>query len=355
MAPVAGGGAAPPMLGIDLGGTKTEAVLLGDDGRVGWRERVPTPAGDYEATLAMLAALVQRGRTAAAAAVSIGIGTPGTVTPDGRMKNCNSQCLNGRLLPRDLEAAVGQPVAVANDANCLALSEATDGAGAGHGVVFAAILGTGVGAGIAVHGRVLTGPNGVAGEWGHNPLPWRDPAADPLWPCYCGHAGCVETLVSGPGLARDHHERGGHGTHHAHDAAGEAAAGGSERQRLTAEAIATAAARGDAACAATLERHASRMARALAGVINLLDPDVIVLGGGLSRMAHLYERVPALWQAWVVSGGVREPVRTRLARSVHGDSSGVRGAAWLGRELALRAAGAAAEGHGVTGTWARRA
>ncbi|MBI5719757.1 MAG: ROK family protein [Burkholderiales bacterium] len=319
------------MLGIDLGGTKTEAVLLGAEGggsggsaggeraagEVLWRERVATPAGDYAATLAMLAGLVQHARKAAGGAVSIGIGTPGTVTADGRMKNCNSQCLNGRTLRSDLEAAVGQPVAVANDANCLALSEATDGAGAGHGVVFAAILGTGVGAGIAVHGRVLTGPNGVAGEWGHNPLPWRDAALDPLWSCYCGHAGCIETLVSGPGLARDHRE---------HGAAG----------HLSGEQIAAAAACGDAACAATLERHASRLARSLAAVINLLDPDIVVLGGGLSRMAHLYERVPQLWHPWVVSGGVREPVRTRLAASVHGDASGVRGAAWLGRDLARR-------------------
>jgi len=314
------------MLGIDLGGTKTEAVLLGDDGAVAWRERVPTPAGDYEASLAMLVGLVQNARRAAGTALpSIGIGTPGTVTADGRMKNCNSQCLNGRTLQRDLEAALGQPVAVANDANCLALSEATDGAGAGHGVVFAAILGTGVGAGIAVHGRVLTGPNGVAGEWGHNPLPWRDPVTDPLWACYCGHAGCIETLVSGPGLARDHDER------HADHRAGPRAAGSG---RLSGEQIAAAAAQGDAACAATLERHATRLARSLASVINLLDPDIVVLGGGLSRLTHLYERVPQLWGEWVVSGGVREPVRTRLAPSAHGDASGVRGAAWLGRDLA---------------------
>lgn len=312
-----------PMLGIDLGGTKTEAVLLGDDGQVHWRERVPTPAGDYDATLAALIALVAHGRAAAGGEVSIGIGTPGTVTADGRMKNCNSQCLNGRALPRDLEAALGQPVAVANDANCLALSEATDGAGAGHGVVFAAILGTGVGAGIAVHGRVLTGPNGVAGEWGHNPLPWAEADHDPRWRCYCGQAGCIETLVSGPGLARDHH---GAGLHCSASASTPSAA-------PTAEQIAAAAARGDAACLATLERHASRLARALAGIINVLDPDIVVLGGGLSRMPHLYERVPALWSQWVVSGGVREPVRTRLAPSRHGDASGVRGAAWLGRQL----------------------
>lgn len=339
----------PVMLGIDLGGTKTEAVLLRDEaagtiggthrggdagaGNVLWRERVPTPAGDYDATLSMLVGLVQRGRAAAGGAVTIGIGTPGTVTADGRMKNCNSQCLNGRTLQRDLAAAVCQPVAVANDANCLALSEATDGAGAGHGVVFAAILGTGVGAGIAVHGRVLTGPNGVAGEWGHNPLPWRDAALDPLWSCYCGHTGCIETLVSGPGLARDHRE------HRQLQVAAALARhpAVAPAESLSGEQIVAAAARGDADCAATLERHASRLARSLAGVINLLDPDIVVLGGGLSRMAHLYERVPQLWGDWVVSGGVREPVRTLLAPSRHGDASGVRGAAWLGRDLARRA------------------
>ena len=299
------------MLGIDLGGTKIEAVLLGDDGAVRWRERVPTPAGDYAGTVAAVAGLASHARAQAGQAVTIGVGTPGTVAADGRMKNCNSTCLNGRPLRQDLEHALGQPVAVANDANCLALSEATDGAGAGAGVVFAAILGTGVGAGIAVHGRVLTGPNGVAGEWGHNPLPWSDPAEDPAWHCYCGQRGCVETLVSGPGLARDHALRHG-GT-------------------ASAEQIAAAAAQGDGAARATLERHGSRLARALAGVINLLDPDVIVLGGGLSRMAHLYDAVPRLWDRWVMAGGVREPVRTALRPSRHGDASGVRGAAWLGR------------------------
>ena len=306
------------MLGVDLGGTKIEAVWLADDGAVRWRERVPTPAGDYEATLRAVVDLVQRGRAAAGAPASIGIGTPGTVTADGRMKNCNSTCLNGRFLRGDLVAALGQPVAVANDANCLALSEATDGAGAGAEVVFAAILGTGVGAGIAVQGRVLTGPNGVAGEWGHNPLPWLDPASDPVWDCYCGQRGCVETLVSGPGLARDHAAR--HGG------------------ALSAEQIAARAASGDADARATLDRHASRLARALAGVINLLDPDVIVLGGGLSRMPHLIDQLPRLWPPWVFAGGVREPVRTRIVPSQHGDASGVRGAAWLGRALAPAAA-----------------
>ena len=305
------------MLGIDLGGTKTEAVLLADDGTVHWRQRIATPTADYSASLAAITGLVQRARAEAGPAVSIGIGTPGTLAADGRMKNCNSQCLNGQYLKRDLESELGEPVAVANDANCLALSEATDGAGAGHEVVFAAILGTGVGGGIAVHGRVLAGPNGVAGEWGHNPLPWADPNADPRWPCYCGQQACIETLVSGPGLARDHALRNG--------------------GNLTAAQVAAAAATGaDLDAAATLERHAHRLARALASVINLLDPDVVVLGGGVSLMPHLYERVPALWGEWVVSGGVREPVRTRLAQSRFGDSSGVRGAAWLGRDLERR-------------------
>ncbi|MCC7101419.1 MAG: ROK family protein, partial [Rubrivivax sp.] len=206
------------------------------------------------------------------------------------------------------------PLAIDNDANCLALSEATDGAGAGADVVFAAILGTGVGAGIAVHGRVLRGVNGIAGEWGHNPLPWAVGGEDPAPRCYCGQAGCIETLLSGPALARDHAAHGG--------------------GILTAALIGTAAAAGDALAQATLERHAVRLARALASVINLLDPDVIVLGGGLSRIAQLYERVPALWSRWIASGGQRDTVRTRLAPARHGDASGVRGAAWIGRTRA---------------------
>jgi fructokinase len=201
-------------------------------------------------------------------------------------------------------------VRYANDANCLALSEATDGAGAGARVVFAVILGTGTGAGIAVDGQVLTGPNGLAGEWGHNPLPWPDAAEDPVFDCYCGRRGCNEALLSGTGLARDHAWR--HG--------GE----------LRGEDIVERAARGDAACQATLARHARRLAQGLAAVINLLDPDVIVLGGGLSRMAHLYREVPAQWSEWVLSGGLVDPVRTRLLPAAHGDASGVRGAAWVG-------------------------
>lgn len=296
-----------PALGIDLGGTKTEALVMAPDGRELWRRRVPTPAGSYAGTLQAIGRLVDEARVLHGRC-SIGFGTPGALAEGGLMKNCNSTCLNGRPLKQDLQALLGQPVALANDANCLALSEATDGAGAGAAVIFAAIVGTGTGAGIAVHGRVLDGPNRLAGEWGHNPLPW--PAADEAMPaCYCGRQGCIETQVSGPALAADHALRHG-GT-------------------LTAAEIA--ARRDDPACQDTLRRHARRLARALASVINLLDPDVIVLGGGISRMAHLYDEVPALWGDWVFSGGLKDRVRTRLLPAVHGDSSGVRGAAWLGR------------------------
>jgi fructokinase len=305
----------PWALGIDLGGTKTEAVLLDGHDAVVWRRRVATPGGSYADTIQMIASLVAAARQAAPSQdFSIGMGTPGSLAAGGLMKNCNSTCLNGMPLQHDVQAAIGQSVALANDANCLALSEATDGAAAGAGVVFAAILGTGTGAGIAVHGRVLQGPNGLAGEWGHNPLPWGEPGEDPPWDCYCGQRGCVENLVSGPGIARDH------AAHH----------GGS----LDAATIATHALQGDNHCSATLQRHTRRLARALAGVINLLDPDVIVLGGGLSRMAHLYTEVPALWGRWVFAAGVPGPVHTRLLPALHGDASGVRGAAWLGRAAA---------------------
>ena len=308
-------------LGIDLGGTKTEAIVLDVQGAERWRQRVATPSAQgYDAVLAALCGLVADARQAlalpAGAPMSVGMGTPGSLTADGVLKNANTQCLNGRPLQRDLAARLGQPLRLANDANCLALSEATDGAGQGAPVVFAAILGTGCGAGIAVHGRVLIGPNGLAGEWGHNPLPWP-PADEPRLACYCGQLGCVETLVSGPAMAADHQRR--HGG------------------ALTALQIATAAAAGDAACAATLARWFERLARGLAAVINLLDPDVVVLGGGLSRIAGTYAAVPALWGRWVCSGGVREPVRTRLLPARHGDSSGVRGAAWLGRDRAISA------------------
>jgi fructokinase len=303
--------AAAHSIGIDLGGTKTEALVLDPQGVERWRLRVPTPAGDYDATLRMIAALIDSAKQALALEqVHIGLGTPGSLTRQGLMKNCNSTCLNGRALQADLQTLLGQAVRIANDANCLALSEATDGAGAGQALVFAAILGTGVGAGISVHGRLLEGPNRLAGEWGHNPLPWAE-SDDPRPACYCGQAGCVETLVSGPAITRDH-----------------AAHGGAE---LTAADIAQRAAAGEAACAATLARWHSRLARALAQVVNILDPDVIVLGGGLSRIQSSYAALPALMPRWVFSGGVRDAPQLRIVPSLHGDSSGVRGAAWLWR------------------------
>lgn len=284
--------------------------MLDGAGHSRWRERVATPAGDYGATLAAVAALVARAeRETGVAGASIGVGTPGSATAAGLIRNANSTCLNGQPLQRDLETLLGRPVRLANDANCLALSEATDGAGAGAEVVFAVILGTGVGGGLAVRGELLVGANGLAGEWGHNPLPWPDADDGAPAACYCGKAGCVETWLSGPGLARDHAAHGG--------------------GVLTAEAIARGAAAGDVACEASLRRHESRLARALAAVINLVDPDVIVLGGGLSKIDRLYTNVPALWARHVFSAGPGQPVRTRLVKSLHGDSSGVRGAAWL--------------------------
>lgn len=305
-----------PALGIDLGGTKIEALLLDPGGSERWRERIPTPPDDYRAALGAIGGLVERARAAAGGEVSVGLGTPGTPGGGGAMKNANSTCLNGQPLQRDLEALLGQPIALANDANCLALSEATDGAGAGAAVVFAVILGTGCGGGVAVHGRVLQGPNGLAGEWGHNPLPWARDDERPGPPCYCGTWGCIETWLSGPALAADHRRHGG--------------------GALDAVAIAQAAQAGDPACQATLDRHAQRTARALAAVINLLDPDVIVFGGGVSRLPGLIERLPALWTPWVFGARHDAPVRTRLALSLHGDASGVRGAAWLGRALGAR-------------------
>jgi fructokinase len=307
-----------PALGIDLGGTKIEALLLDDAGGARWRERVATPRDDYAGTLAAIAALVARARLAAGAAgCSIGIGGPGSSDPQGRIKNANSTCLNGRPLRADLEARLGQPVALANDADCLALSEATDGAGAGADVVFAVILGTGVGAGVAVGGRVLQGPNGLAGEWGHNPLPWPRDEERPGPSCYCGSHGCIETWLSGPALAAD--------------LAASCPAG---VPPLDAPAIARAAEAGDPACRAALERHAERLGRSLATVINLLDPDVVVLAGGLSQLPGLAGRLPSLWTPWVFGARHGAEVRTRVALARHGDASGVRGAAWLGRAAA---------------------
>jgi len=296
-------------IGIDLGGTKTEGIVMGADSAILCRERVATPAGDYAATLQALKALVERLETQAGqTGLPVGCGTPGAVSRvSGRMKNCNSTWLNGQPLRQDLERLLGREVRIANDADCLALSEASDGAAAGAATVFGVILGTGVGGGIVVNGRLLSGPNGIAGEWGHNPLPWLRPEWDELpGPrCWCGRSGCIETWLSGPGLARDHQRV--------------------NAQALAGEDIVQRAAAGDEACAATLSRYEDRLARALASVVNLLDPDVIVLGGGLSKLSRLYRYVPALWDEWVFS----DSVETQLVPALHGDSSGVRGAAWL--------------------------
>jgi len=293
-------------LGIDLGGTKIEAAVLGRDGGIVARRRVPTPAGDYRATVMAIVDLVGALEIELGAQCSVGVAIPGAISPaTGLVKNANSTCLIGHQFDRDLEAALGRPVRLANDANCFALSEAVDGAAAGARVVFGVILGTGVGGGVVVGGRVLTGPNAIAGEWGHNPLPSPSPADLPAPPCYCGRSGCIETYLSGPGLAADHRRASG--------------------QNLSGEAIAAAAGSGDAAAEASLRRYEARLARALAGVINILDPEIIVLGGGLSGIARLYEAVPRLWKAHVFS----DTVATRLTPPRHGDASGVRGAAWL--------------------------
>ena len=268
-------------IGVDLGGTKIELIALDATGREVLRSRVPTPQGNYAATVRMISDLVQNFESQGKEQATVGIGIPGALSRvTGLVKNANSTCLNGNDLKGDLEKALAREVRIENDANCFALSEAVDGAGKGAGVVFGVILGTGVGAGIVVRGEVLTGPNAIAGEWGHNPLPLPRKEDLPLPDCYCGRKGCIEAYLSGPALLKD----------------GE-----------------------------NLERYEERLARALAGVINILDPEVVVLGGGISNIQRLYANVPMLWRQHVFS----DQVATRLAPPVHGDSSGVRGAAWL--------------------------
>ena len=297
-------------IGIDLGGTKIEAIALSPAGQEITRLRVTTPR-DYAASLDAIVALVGELERAAGAAGTVGVGIPGTVVPrTGLVKNANSTWLNGRPLERDLEGRLGRPVRVMNDANCFALSEATDGAAAGAQVVFGVILGTGVGGGIVVDGRCLSGANLIAGEWGHNPLPWLTPDEQPGPPCYCGKRGCVEAWLSGPGFERDHAQHAG--------------------VTLSGQEIVGAAARGDAAAAASLARYYDRLSRALASLINVLDPDVVVLGGGMSNIAGLPEAASALLPRHVFAvGASSDPVATRVVRAAHGDSSGVRGAAWL--------------------------
>ena len=294
-------------LGLDLGGTKIEIAALDGQGAFLLRERVPTPRGDYAGTLRAVAGLVAMAeQRLGTPGLPLGIGMPGSLSPlTGRVRNANSTVLNGQPLREDLQRLLARPLRLENDANCLALSEATDGAGAGAEVVVAAILGTGVGAGIAVHGRVLPGCNGIAGEWGHNRLPLLAGEQRTPRTCWCGRPDCVEAWLSGPALAADHAATGD---------------GVPSPERIVA-----AMRGGDAAARATFERYAQRLALALAGVINLLDPQVIVLGGGLSQVPELFERVPALWGPHVFS----DRIDTALRPARHGDSSGVRGAAWL--------------------------
>jgi fructokinase len=294
------------LIGIDLGGTKVEGIVLEGDGRASARRRIATPKDDYDATIDAVARLARELESAVGRSCSVGVGIPGTISPaSGLVKNANSTWLNGRPLREDLETALGRPVRLANDANCFALSESADGAAAGAGVVFGVILGTGVGGGLVVGGNLVAGANAIAGEWGHNPLPWPDEDEGSGPECWCGRRGCIETYLSGPGLTRDF----GRATGIALDAAS----------------ISEAASTGDVEAAAAIERYERRLARALATVVNLVDPDVIVLGGGLSKLAGLYAAVPRLWSRWVFS----DRVDTRLVPPRHGDASGVRGAARL--------------------------
>ena len=295
----------PKRIGIDLGGTKIEGVLLDETGRELKRLRLPTPKDDYPATLDTVVRLVATLEDGGAR-TTVGVGTPGSFSRvTGFMKNCNSTWLNGQALKHDLEHHLGREIRLANDANCFALSEAVDGAGQGAGCVFGVILGTGVGGGVVIDGRVWNGPGGIAGEWGHNPLPAPTDDERPGPECYCGRHGCIETFLSGPGLEADY-----------------AAASG---ERVPARDLPPRAEAGDPEATKALDRYSRRLAKALAGVINILEPDVIVLGGGLSKLEFLYNRVPALWGEHVFS----DRVETRLDRARYGNASGVRGAAWL--------------------------
>ena len=293
-------------IGVDLGGTKTESVAVDDTGTERARLRVPTPSHSYDEIIASIVRLVRDTEAHVGETGTVGVGIPGAVSPaTGLVKNANTVVLIGRPFDRDLARALGRPVRVANDANCFALSEASDGAGAGARVVFGVIVGTGTGGGVVVDGKLLTGPHAIAGEWGHNPLPWPRDDERPGPPCYCGRSGCIETFLAGPSLTRDHRLHTG--------------------ENRDASDIARRAEAGDAAAVATMNRYEDRMARSLASVINVLDPDVIVLGGGLSNIARLYREVPPRLGGYVFS----DTVSTPIVPARHGDSSGVRGAAWL--------------------------
>jgi fructokinase len=296
------------LLGVDLGGTKTEAIVLDRDGGEHFRQRLATPAASYEGILDTIARLVSQAEAQCGRFDSVGICTPGAVVPEtGLLKNSNTVCLNGKPLPADLARRLGKPVFIENDANCFALSEATDGAGADSASVFGVILGTGAGGGWVIHGRLHTGVNGIAGEWGHNPLPRAAGEARPARPCYCGRVDCIETYVSGPGFARTHGEIAG--------------------EDIPAVQVAARLMQGDAAAAEAFARYVNHLARALATVINVCDPDVVVLGGGMSQMSEVYPRLVQALPGFVFS----DTIKTRILPPAYGDSSGVRGAAWLNR------------------------
>jgi len=293
-------------IGVDLRGTTIEAIAIADNGEVLERRRIKSPQGDYQDTVAAIVALVDGIEAQLGEEGTVGVGIPGAISPTtGLVKNANSTWLIGQPLQLDLSEALGRQVHLANDANCFAISEATDGAAAGAGIVFGVIIGTGTGGGVVVNGRLLTGVNAISGEWGHNPLPW--PLADELPgpSCYCGKHGCIETWLSGPGFEQDYSRHAG--------------------KDLPAVEIVQLAEQGDHLAESALSRYEDRMARSLATVINMLDPDVIVLGGGMSNIERLYRTVPAIWGEYVFS----DEVVTRLVAPMHGDSSGVRGAAWL--------------------------
>jgi fructokinase len=302
-------------LGIDLGGTKIEILALDQTGQERFRKRVATPQGDYQATIDSIAVLIEQAEDELAIRGFVGIATPGVMSQlTGTMKNCNSVWLNNQPFKTDLEYRLQRSIEIANDANCFALSEATDGAGASANIVFGVILGTGVGAGLVVNGTIIEGANGIAGEWGHNPLPW--PTADEIQgsKCYCGKTGCIETYLSGPGLVKAHQQ-----------SMGAVANSGENSEVITAQEIIALAAKQDRNCLNSLNDYIDRLARGLAHVINIIDPDVIVLGGGLSNCDHLYTAVPQRWLRYIFS----DEVNTRLLPPRYGDSSGVRGAAWL--------------------------
>jgi fructokinase len=296
-------------IGIDLGGTKIEGVALAANGRERLRRRIVAPRGNYDDSVRAIAGLVAAIEAEAGEPGTVGVGIPGAISPaTGLVKNANSTWLIGKPLAEDLSRALDRPVRLANDANCFALSEATDGAGAGAAVVFGVIIGTGTGGGVVVHGRVLGGANAIGGEWGHNPMPTATDDERPGPPCYCGRSGCIETWLSGPALSRDYAVDG--------------------EEPMSAADIAALAIGGEPRAAAALARYELRFARAIGTIINVLDPDVIVLGGGLSNIERLYENVPRLWSPFVFS----DRVDTKLVRAMHGDASGVRGAAWLWEE-----------------------